>query len=129
MPGQYHVYVDNLRTQTEKNSTEHWWTRARRASAQRRLVYRCLQDCLGLQCPIMLPAVITLTRISPGTLDGFDNLQSALAHCVDAVADYLAGGYLQGNDRQPRLTWGHGQRRGGLNQYGVEIRLEGRERT
>jgi hypothetical protein len=128
-PGQYQIAIDNLHTQTEKNSSEHWWTRARRARQQRTTVYRWLQGLLGLQCPVILPVTVTLTRVSPGTLDGWDNLQSALAHCTDAVADYLMGEYGKGNDRHPDLTWSHSQRKGAAGQYGVEIRLEGKERT
>jgi hypothetical protein len=128
-PGQYQIAIDNLHTQTEKNSSEHWWTRARRARQQRTTVYRCLQHVLGLQCPVILPVTVTLTRVSPGILDGWDNLQSALAHCVDAVADYLVGAYGKGNDRHPGFTWGYSQRKGTAGQYGVEIRLEGTERT
>lgn len=127
--GEHHVYLDNLKTQTEKNSTEHWWTRARRARAQRGTVYRWLQHLLGLPCPLTLPLTITLTRVAPGTLDSHDNLQSALSHCVDGVADYVAGAYGQGNDRQPGLTWHYAQRTGGAGHYGVEMHLQGTPRT
>jgi hypothetical protein len=127
-PGQHQIYLDNFKTQTEKNANEHWWTRARRARQQRTTVYRWLQHLLGLQCPVILPVTVMLTRVAPGTLDGWDNLQSAMAHCTDAVADYLVGEYGKGNDRQPGLSWDYSQRKGAAGQYGVEIRLEGTER-
>jgi hypothetical protein len=127
-PGQYVVFLDHFKTQTEKNANEHWWTRSRRAREQRSTVYRWLQHCLGLQCPVGAPWTVTVTRVAPGTLDGFDNLQSALSHCVDGVSDYLAGAYRTGQDARPDLTWGHGQRQGAPGQYGVEIRLAGTPR-
>jgi hypothetical protein len=127
-PGQHAIYLDNLPTRTEKNTNEHWWTRAQRAQHQRSTTYRWLQHCLGLTCPLTLPCTVTVTRLAPGTLDSFDNLQSALSHVVDGISDYLAGEYLKGQDRHPDLTWHYGQRKGGAGQYGVEIHLAGTPR-
>jgi len=118
------VYLDHVRTVTEKNTGGHWRVKARRAKDQRYTVFVWLQHLLGRRCPVTLPCTITLTRVAPRSLDPQDNLPSALSHVTDGVSDYLAGRYLTGQDRQPGLTWQYAQRRGKPGEYGVEIVVE-----
>ena len=116
------VILTPLRTVSESNAREHWAATHRRAKHQRSTTYRWLQQLLGLACPLTLPLTITLTRIAPRDVDT-DNLCGALKHVQDACADYLAGAYLAGQDRQPGLTFRYQQRRGVITRF---INPEGR---
>lgn len=76
--------------------------------------------CNGRGIRPALPAVATLTRIAPSNgLDPHDGLPPALKGCVDGVADWLG----LTNDRDPRVTWQYGQRRGRKGEYAVEIAI------
>lgn len=91
-----------LETVSTTNMREHWSKRARRAKEQRRVAYMWtpLLPRLGF------PLTITLTRISPRKLDD-DNLRSALKSVRDGIADRL-----EIDDRDSRVTWEYGQRKG-----------------
>jgi hypothetical protein len=56
-----------------------------------------------------------LVRIAPRALDD-DNLRGALKAARDGVSDAMGV-----NDRDPRVTWLYGQRRGSTGQYAVEV--------
>lgn len=114
------VHLANLPTRTEANTAGHWAPKHRRARAQRRATYLWLRHLLPPTPPAM-PVRITVVRVAPRLLDSHDNLASALKHVVDGISDYLAGGYLQGEDRQPGLTWEYGQQRGKAHEYAVEV--------
>jgi hypothetical protein len=109
-----------IRTVTESNAKEHWATKHRRAKAQRQDVFISLGLSHRTRPP--LPLQITVTRISPRPLDE-DNCVSSLKHCIDGIADWLAGEYGKGNDRLPGLTWRYAQRRGKPKEYAVEITI------
>lgn len=98
-------------TVSEANTHQHWRPKAERVKAQRGTVAAYLR----LQRLPALPAVVTLTRCSPGTLDG-DNLAAGLKAIRDGVADAYSI-----NDRDPRLTWCYEQRREAA--YCVEITI------
>ena len=59
---------------------------------------------------------VTLTRVSPRSLDAHDNLRSAFKGIVDQVADEIGL-----NDRSPRIDWLYAQERGAP---GYRLRLE-----
>jgi hypothetical protein len=110
-----HVTLHELQTRTETNNNEFW--RKRHSRAKRQLLMT--QEAL---CAVWLPCTVTLTRIAPRELDTGDNLPSALKHCRDGIADWLGI-----DDRDPRVTWVYGQRRGAAKYYGVEILIEAQE--
>lgn len=64
------------------------------------------------------PAVVTMTRISPGTLDD-DNLRPALKSIRDGIADAFGV-----KDNDPRIEWRYAQERGKPKAYAVRIRIE-----
>lgn len=64
-----------------------------------------------------LPAVITITRVSQGTLDQHDALPASLKHVVDGVAAKFGV-----DDADPRLTWRYAQLKG--RAYAVVIVIE-----
>lgn len=82
------------------NKREHWGARARRVRTERAAVFGALR---GLDAPLALPLVVTLTRIGARRLDG-DNLQGALKGVRDGVA-----GFLGVDDADPRITWRYAQ--------------------
>lgn len=66
--------------------------------------------------------VVKLTRVAPRELDGHDNLRTAFKPIVDGVTDALG----LPNDRDPRVSWAYGQRRGAAREHLVEIELSKR---
>lgn len=72
--------------------------------------------------PVYRPLVVVLTRIAPRDLDA-GNLEASLKAVQDGVADWLAGEYGQGQDRQPGLFWRYGQQRGRSQEYAILVRL------
>lgn len=105
-----------LRLPSAANLREHWSARQRRVRAQRDAV----GWMLGGKVAPPLPVVVTLTRIAPCALDD-DNLASAFKAPRDEVARWL-----KVDDADRRVTWAYAQRREGVRQYAVEIRVEGR---
>ncbi len=99
------------RTVSESNAREHWAPRAKRAADHRRNATLVTRSTL--LCP--LPIVVTLTRVAPRALDD-DNLRGALKATRDGVADAFGV-----SDRDPRVEWRYGQRRGGVRVFQVEI--------
>ncbi len=93
------------------NKREHWSKRSRRAKGQREAAYLLTQ----LLSKMGLPMTVTLTRIAPRALDD-DNLRSALKSVRDGVADRLGI-----DDRDSRVVWAYGQRKGIPKEIAVEI--------
>lgn len=103
-----------IRTHSNLNVREHWAKRARRAKDERYAGYLWTHKALrGIQ----FPATIRLTRIAPRALDG-DNLQGALKHVRDGVADRIGV-----DDRDPTVTWLYDQRRGEPHEYAVLVEV------
>lgn len=100
-----------VRTVSESNGREHWAKKAKRVRAQRFAAALTAQAIL-LQ---PLPVVVTLVRVAPRMLDD-DNLRGALKACRDGIADAF-----KVDDRDPRIKWRYGQRRGTAKLYGVEV--------
>jgi hypothetical protein len=100
-----------LHTVSEMNTRGHWSARARRMKAHRQAAY--------VYVPAMpLPCVVTLTRVSAGTLDD-DNLRSALKGVRDGVADRLGC-----DDADPRVKFKYDQQRGKRGEYAVLVAIE-----
>lgn len=102
-----------VRTVSESNAHEHWRKRQVRAKSQRLIACTVCSSLLSRE----LPAVVTLTRIAPRALDS-DNLQGALKHVRDGVADSFGV-----KDNDPRLTWEYGQERGRARECAVRVEV------
>lgn len=99
-----------LKTVGGLNAREHWRKRATRVKRER--------DTARLLAPSHpLPCVVTMTRLSPGTLDD-DNLQGACKAVRDGIADKLGI-----DDRDPRVEWRYAQERCKRGEYGVRITI------
>jgi len=105
-----------IRTVSEANRRDHWSVKAERAKGQRGPVALLCRSKWG--APPRPPLTVTLTRLSPGTLDD-DNLRGALKAVRDGVADYLGI-----NDRDPRVEWEYEQQR--HKAFGVRIEMSAR---
>jgi hypothetical protein len=105
-----------LKIISEANGREHWRKKAARVRNHRRAAM------LGLNAvhPDWFPesATVTLTRISPRTLDD-DNLASGFKAVRDGVADWLGI-----DDGDKRLTWRYAQRKGRPKEYAAEVVIE-----
>lgn len=115
-----------IRTTNPLNGSHgHWRVRAARARDERAATAAALAP---YRHPA-LPVVVTLTRISPGTLDD-DAVPGSMKHARDQIAVWLGlptnkRGHAE--DRDERVTWRYSQRRGGRGEYAVEVLVE--ERT
>lgn len=105
------------------NLREHWAVKARRVKAQRAATRIMLNQKPHVMTAVRwqlheqrADVIVTLTRVSPRSLDSHDNLRAAFKACVDSVADVLGV-----NDNDPRVVWRYEQRKG---KAAVVIRLE-----
>jgi crossover junction endodeoxyribonuclease RusA len=112
-----------VKTQSELNNREHWRPVATRAKNQRGLTAMVVRAMVKPRPQV--PCVVLLRRVAPGELDD-DNLQGALKHVRDGVADALGV-----DDADKRVLWKYEQRRvsrrrkGALpgSEYAVEIEI------
>lgn len=112
-----------IRVVSEANRREHWATKARRAKAQRSAALLAVRAHASsivatMGAPSRPRLVVTLTRIGVRALDS-DNLARAFKAVRDGIADALGI-----DDGDKRIAWRYEQRRGGVREYAVEIRLE-----
>lgn len=93
------------------NAREHWRQRSARVKKER--------TTAAITTPrFPLPCVVTMTRLSSGTLDD-DNLQGACKAIRDGIADKLGI-----DDRDPRVEWRYGQEKCKRGDFGVRVTLE-----
>lgn len=67
--------------------------------------------------------VVTMTRISSGTLDPHDGLPASLKSVVDGIADGLG----LAKDSDPRVEWRYAQAKGKRGEFGVRVVVELKE--
>ena len=107
-----------IRTQSEANVKEHFHVKAKRAKSQREA------SCLitkSKQVKILTPSVITLTRISPRTLDT-DNLARSFKAVRDGIADAI-----QIDDGDDTVEWRYAQMKGAPKEYFVGVMIQDKE--
>lgn len=112
-----------IRVVSEANQREHWARKAARAKAQRSAACLAVKGhawrvVATMGAPSRPRLVVTLTRIGVRSLDS-DNLARAFKAVRDGIADALGI-----DDGDSRIDWRYEQRRGGVREYAVEIRLE-----
>lgn len=80
---------------------------------------RGIRDAVYLKCPgFEVPCVVTMTRIAPRSLDD-DNNVSAFKAVRDSIAKRL-----EVDDRDPRVLFRCGQRKGKPKEYAIEVQLQ-----
>lgn len=97
------------------NVREHWTRRSDRARAHRSAAFLSLR---ATKVAAVLPCIVLLTRVAPRALDD-DNLRGALKSVRDGVADWLGI-----DDRDPRVKWEYGQRKGPVKFYAVDVEVK-----
>ena len=107
------------------------FVRSKRAKEQREAVMWEWKIRRGWE-PVEFPLAVTITRISPGTLDK-DNLSGGLKSVRDGVTDCLIRLTERDtqpvkDDRDPRIVWAYDQVKRG-REYGVMIKVEGLDLT
>ena len=105
-----------IRTVSESNAREHWAVKARRAKRQRHATALALRG-LVQDLPPWSHLFVTLTRVSPGTLDVDNNVSSA-KHIQDGIADALGI-----DDGDPRVSWFYAQERAPRGHYAVRVEV------
>ena len=120
--------IENLKTYSanKAHAGVHWHERKERAHAHRNMVGMYWCQHIGTE-PIEYPVAITLTRISPGTLDD-DNLSGGLKSIRDGVTDCLMRTRTTPpvkDDRDPRIVWDYDQASRGRGVYAVNIQVQG----
>ncbi len=109
-------FIIPIKTGRGQNDREHHMARYRRTSGEREAA------CLLTRTQIhrnALPCVVTLTRISAGTLDAHDNLKGSLKSILDGIADGL-----EIKDNDPRVTWRYAQQKCTRGYFGIRVRIE-----
>lgn len=97
-----------IKTISEANCRDHWAKKAKRVKTHR--------TTARLMCPkFELPCIVTLTRVSRGTLDD-DNLRGATKAVRDGIADKLGA-----DDGSPLIDWRYAQKKGAPS---VMVKLE-----
>lgn len=100
-----------LRTVNPLNGSHQHWSRvAARRKQERRVAAMAVPAC-------PLPCVVTLTRLSAGTLD-CDNLRASMKAIRDGIADRLGV-----PDNDPRVKWEYGQEKTARGVYGVRVTI------
>jgi hypothetical protein len=102
-------------TRSRANAREHWARKAKIDAGERRMT-RTVLRALDVLKHVSLPAVVHLTRVSPGKLDD-DNLRGALKSVRDGVSDWIGI-----DDGSPLVTWEYSQQRS-KREYGVIVSL------
>lgn len=119
-----------IRTISESNDRSHWAVKAKRVAKQRGdialIAMPYFAQLAGWQHDVP-GLVITLTRIAPRELDD-DNLRGALKACRDEIAWSIGLPVKNAkkriaDDRDPRVKWDYGQRKGKPKQYAVEVSI------
>ena len=126
------VFELPIKTVSEANQRGIHWAKTKRFANQRAVVKARLwahvaEERAALEHGYARVAfVVTLTRISPGTLDREDNLPSAFKAIKDSVAECLGI-----DDRDPRVEWRYAQEKrtrsrktAALPPYAVRIEIE-----
>lgn len=97
------------------NLREHWSVKAKRVRMQKSVVVLALRPLVRGVKP---PCVVTITRVAPRRLDA-DNAVASTKAVIDGIACCLGI-----DDRDERIEWRWGQRKGRPKEYGVEIRID-----
>lgn len=106
-----------IRTVNPTNNRQHWrkvWARGKK----QRSAAHAASVLHGVDAEEPLPAIVTMTRISTGTLDD-DNLRPALKSIRDGIADAFGV-----PDNDPRIEWRYAQAKGKRGDHAVRITIE-----
>lgn len=106
-----------VRIVSEANTRGHWRVKANRVAQQRAATRFALEAHVGPTCPMSVPLLVTLTRMSPRELDD-DNLATGCKAVRDEIAKWL------GVDDRKRdvVRYAYDQESTGM--VGLRVRIE-----
>lgn len=107
-----------IKTVAGLNHREHWRARSSRVKRERSTACLAVLAQLGRD---PRPCTVTLTRLSPATMDD-DNLPGAAKAIRDGIADAIGV-----PDNDPAIRWQYAQERCKRGEFGMRIRIEGVE--
>lgn len=116
------AFAVRVRTHNRLNGTHgHWSTIAKARRTERTATAMAWYSAMGPGVRPVLPVLVTLTRLSPGSrpMDEPDGLSSALKSIRDEVARHLGV-----DDADPRITWKYAQER--AKEHGVRVAIVAR---
>jgi len=103
------------------NIKKHWAMLMRKNRVNAMIVRAFLKQNASVD---ILPCKATMVRIAPRFLDT-DNLYASFKGIRDTVADWLIPGLAPGRaDGSKDIEWAYEQRKAGVKEYAVEIRIE-----
>jgi hypothetical protein len=103
-----------IKTVAGLNAREHWRARTRRVKSERTAACLAVRLQLGSD---PRPCVVTLTRLSAGTLDD-DNLQGAAKAIRDGIADAIGVA-----DNDPAIEWRYAQAKCKRGEFGMRVQI------
>lgn len=109
------VELPGLRLVNPLNRRQGWRVVSVRGRREKAAVGAALRG----RTPPALPALVTITRVSPGRLDS-DGAVASAKHVRDAVSAWLGC-----DDGDPRVTWRVAQERTRAGIYGVRLDIRG----
>ena len=104
---------------SESNMNDHW----RAKHSRKKKLQKLLLSYWPSDFTPFLPCIVTMTRISPRSLDS-DNLRGAFKSIRDNISSKLIPGKMAGMaDSDPRIEWRYEQRHGKVKEYGLIIKI------
>lgn len=108
-----------LESKSEANMQEHWAVKHKRVKLQKKLVWA---KWMADKPKVKLPCVVCLTRQSTKELDRGDNLEMAMKHIRDQIADLIIPGKAPGQaDSSKEITWIYNQTKGRPKGISIQI--------
>lgn len=114
------IFYIPYRLKSEANLCEHWTARARRHRKERTLIALYMRN---KDYPV--PCVVSLTRISPRSLD-LDNVIAAFKNFRDVVSDFILSEGKNScgrNDSNSNINFTYHQEVGKPKEYAVKIEI------
>jgi hypothetical protein len=118
------VRTTNASNQQRGNSRWAAIARTREDAERRQVAVMCTRAAMlraSLRAADLVPCVVTLTRISPGSLDRHDGLPASQKRVVDGIAEALGI-----DDGGPFVEWRYQQLKAGRGVYGTRVEIERR---
>lgn len=109
-----------IRTVSQANIHEHWTKTYKRNNSQKKIIQLIWQS---KNPQILLPCIVTFTRLSMKTLDEDDNLRIAFKCIKDKIAELLIPGLASGRaDGDKRIKWNYSQEKS--RKIGIKLKIE-----
>ena len=120
--------IVHVKTHNPLNGRRSWQAEHSASKKQINAVWASLVEYSRYATFFAQGCMVVLTRCSAGQLDG-DNLQAALKHIRDGVAQWLFGGEVGRHDDNPKVVWKYEQEKAKRGQHFVRIAFHALSQT